>query len=93
MTFHLIPKYADFKDLNPNNSDYRNAANGIYNEMMLRQTEQNVDILKIARGGKKWDHKPVLKKHLSPFFHKTLRNKNDRPATVYGTMISGDMLL
>lgn len=44
----------------------------------------------LARSNAKWDHKPVLKKHISSYFHKKLTNANGKPTTVFGTMIPGD---
>ena len=47
-------------------------------------------MLEVARSNAKWDHKPVLKKHISSYFHKKLTNANGKPTTVFGTMIPGD---
>lgn len=71
--------------------------------MKLRQQDKDVEnmqrsnlIIKnkmmflLARSNAKWDHKPVLKKHISSYFHKKLTNANGKPTTVFGTMIPGD---
>lgn len=47
-------------------------------------------MFEVARSNAKWDHKPVLKKHISSYFHKKLTNANGKPTTVFGTMIPGD---
>ena len=102
MTYN-IPKHDGFKHLNPKLSDYEKAVTGIFNEMKLRQQDKDVEnmqrsnlIIKnkmmflLARSNAKWDHKPVLKKHISSYFHKKLTNANGKPTTVFGTMIPGD---
>lgn len=103
MTTYNIPKHDGFKHLNPKLSDYEKAVTGIFNEMKLRQQDKDVEnmqrsnlIIKnkmmflLARSNAKWDHKPVLKKHISSYFHKKLTNANGKPTTVFGTMIPGD---
>ena len=103
MTTYNIPKHEGFKHLNPKSSDYEKAVTGIFNEMKLRQQDKDVEniqksnliiknkmMLFLARSNAKWDHKPVLKKHISSYFHKELTNAKGRPATVFGTMIPGD---
>lgn len=103
MTTYNILKHDGFKHLNPKLSDYEKAVTGIFNEMKLRQQDKDVEnmqrsnlIIKnkmmflLARSNAKWDHKPVLKKHISSYFHKKLTNANGKPATVFGTMIPGD---
>ncbi|HBO59418.1 MAG TPA: hypothetical protein DD624_05870 [Alphaproteobacteria bacterium] len=103
MTTYDIPKHEGFKHLNPKSSDYEKAVTGIFNEMKLRQQDKDVEniqksnliiknkmMLFLARSNAKWDHKPVLKKHISSYFHKKLTNAKGRPATVFGTMIPGD---
>lgn len=103
MTTYNIQKHDGFKHLNPKLSDYEKAVTGIFNEMKLRQQDKDVEnmqrsnlIIKnkmmflLARSNAKWDHKPVLKKHISSYFHKKLTNANGKPTTVFGTMIPGD---
>lgn len=103
MTTYNIPKHDGFKHLNPKLSDYEKAVTGIFNEMKLRQQDKDVEnmqrsnlIIKnkmmfwLARSNAKWDHKPVLKKHISSYFHKKLTNANGKPTTVFGTLIPGD---
>ena len=103
MTTYNIPKHDGFKHLNPKLSDYEKAVTGIFNEMKLRQQDKDVEnmrnngiffkgkkMLEVARSNAKWDHKPVLKKHISSYFHKKLTNANGKPTTVFGTMIPGD---
>lgn len=103
MTTYNIPKHDGFKHLNLKLSDYEKAVTGIFNEMKLRQQDKDVEnmqrsnlIIKnkmmfwLARSNAKWDHKPVLKKHISSYFHKKLTNANGKPTTVFGTMIPGD---
>lgn len=102
MTTYNIQKHDGFKHLNPKLSDYEKAVTGIFNEMKLRQQDKDVEnmqrsnlIIKnkmmflLARSNAKWDHKPVLKKHISSYFHKKLTNANGKPTTVFGTMIPG----
>lgn len=103
MTTYNIPKYEGFKHLDPKMSDYEKAVTGIFNEMKLRRQDKDVEYMRnnctalqaikmfeVARSNAKWDHKPVLKKHISSYFHKKLTNANGKPTTVFGTMIPGD---
>lgn len=103
MTTYNIPKHDGFKHLNPKLSDYEKAVTGIFNEMKLRRQDKDIEymrnngiffkgkkMLEVARSNAKWDHKPVLKKHISSYFHKKLTNANGKPTTVFGTMIPGD---
>lgn len=103
MTTYNIQKYEGFKHLDPKMSDYEKAVTGIFNEMKLRRQDEDVEymrnngiffkgkkMLEVARSNAKWDHKPVLKKHISSYFHKKLTNANGKPTTVFGTMIPGD---
>lgn len=101
MTTYNIPKHDGFKHLNPKLSDYEKAVTGIFNEMKLRQHDEDVEYMQhsvvqfsklknLGQTNAKWDHKPVLKKHISSYFHKELTNAKGKPATVFGTMIPGD---
>lgn len=103
MTTYNIPKYEGFKHLDPKMSDYEKSVTGIFNEMKLRRQDKDVEYMRnnctalqaikmfeVARSNAKWDHKPVLKKHISSYFHKKLTNANGKPTTVFGTMIPGD---
>lgn len=101
MTTYNIPKHDGFKHLNPKLSDYEKAVTGIFNEMKLRQQDKDVENMQhsvvqfsklknLGQTNAKWDHKPVLKKHISSYFHKELTNAKGKPATVFGTMIPGD---
>lgn len=101
MTTYNIPKHDGFKHLNPKLSDYEKAVTGIFNEMKLRQQDKDVENMQhsvvqfsklknLGQTNAKWDHKPVLKKHISSYFHKKLTNAKGKPATVFGTMIPGD---
>lgn len=103
MTTYNMPKHDGFKHLNPKLSDYEKAVTGIFNEMKLRRQDKDIEymrnngiffkgkkIFEVARSNAKWDHKPVLKKHISSYFHKKLTNANGKPTTVFGTMIPGD---
>lgn len=103
MTTYNIPKYEGFKHLDPKMSDYEKAVTGIFNEMKLRRQDKDIEymrnngiffkgkkMLEVARSNAKWDHKSVLKKHISSYFHKKLTNANGKPTTVFGTMIPGD---
>lgn len=103
MTTYNIQKYEGFKHLDPKMSDYEKAVTGIFNEMKLRRQDKDIEYMRnngiffkgkkmfeVARSNAKWDHKPVLKKHISSYFHKKLTNANGKPTTVFGTMIPGD---
>ena len=101
MTTYNIQKHDGFKHLNPKLSDYEKAVTGIFNEMKLRQQDKDVENMQhsvvqfsklknLGQTNAKWDHKPVLKKHISSYFHKELTNAKGKPATVFGTMIPGD---
>lgn len=101
MTTYNIPKHDGFKHLNPKLSDYEKAVTGIFNERKLRQQDKDVENMQhsvvqfsklknLGQTNAKWDHKPVLKKHISSYFHKKLTNAKGKPATVFGTMIPGD---
>lgn len=89
MTTYNIPKHDGFKHLNPKLSDYEKAVTGIFNEMKLRQQDKDVENMQhsvvqfsklknLGQTNAKWDHKPVLKKHISSYFHKTLTDEKIR---------------
>ena len=46
MTTYNIPKYEGFKHLDPKMSDYEKAVTGIFNEMKLRQHDEDVEYMR-----------------------------------------------
>lgn len=98
-------KSQGFDNLNKKNDPYKNIFTGMYNEMKLREKDEDTENLKegsfyytfpkffsLVRSGGKWDHKPTIRKYAPSFYHKTERSSvnPEKPATVFGTYLPGD---
>lgn len=98
-------KSQGFDNLNKKNDPYKNIFTGMYNEMKLREKDEDTENLKegsfyytfpkffsLVRSGGKWDHKPTIRKYAPSFYHKTERSSvnPEKPATVLGTYLPGD---
>lgn len=98
-------KSQGFDNLNKKNDPYENISAGIYNEMKLREKDEDTENLKtssaifsigkfmlLVRSGGKWDHKPTIRKYAPSFYHKTEKSSvnPEKPATVFGTYLPGD---
>lgn len=98
-------KSQGFDNLNKKNDPYENISTGMYNEMKLREKDEDVKNLNeksvyygfpkffsLVRSGGKWDHKPTIRKYAPSFYHKTEKSSvnPEKPATVFGTYLPGD---
>lgn len=98
-------KSQGFDNLNKKNDPYKNIFTGMYNEMKLREKDEDTENLKegsfyytfpkffsLVRSGGKWDHKPTIRKYAPSFYHKTEKSSvnPEKPATVFGTYLPGD---